>query len=86
MVLFALNPEASAYFGMGPLIPMIGSAFILIFTLGVALFGIAAYPLKMMLTKKKVPKTAPQKTTASKAKAPAKKKAPAKTTSKTKKK
>ncbi|HEY5713832.1 MAG TPA: hypothetical protein VIT68_00600 [Candidatus Gracilibacteria bacterium] len=38
---------AQAYFGMGPLLPMLGNAFVVMFAFFAAIIGIVAYPMKM---------------------------------------
>jgi hypothetical protein len=44
-------PNVYAYFGLGPLIPIIGSAFWALFGLIIALLGIFFYPFKLLINK-----------------------------------
>lgn len=49
---------ANAYFGLGPLIPLIGSAFWAFFAILVGILGVVIYPLKLLIKsfKRKKPK------------------------------
>ena len=45
--------NVNAYIGLAPLIPLIGQAFIWIIVGLIAVLGFIAYPLKLLLNKKK---------------------------------
>tara|TARA_B100001057_G_C22655529_1_gene873820 strand:+ start:324 stop:539 length:216 start_codon:yes stop_codon:yes gene_type:complete len=48
-----LSKNSFAYLGLGPLLPLIGSAFWAIITLFLLLLGIIIYPFKLFLNKLK---------------------------------
>ncbi len=48
---FTFPSHASAYAGMGPLIPMIGNGIVLIFMFVVTFVGAVTYPLRMAFKK-----------------------------------
>lgn len=53
-----LPQQCDAYFGLGPVAPLIGNAIALLFIFGVSLLGVIVYPLKVWLSarnKKKSP-------------------------------
>ena len=53
ILLLLITQNSYAYLGLGPLIPLIGSAFWAIITFFLLLLGIIIYPLKLFLNKLK---------------------------------
>ena len=53
ILLLLITQNSYAYLGLGPLIPLIGSAFWAIITFFLLLLGIIIYPLKLFFNKLK---------------------------------
>lgn len=48
---FSFPAKALAYAGLGPLVPMIGSAIMVIFACSVTVLGLIIYPVKRILAR-----------------------------------
>ena len=61
ILLLLITQNSYAYLGLGPLIPLIGSAFWAIITFFLLLLGIIIYPLKLFFNKLKLKKSRDKK-------------------------
>ena len=53
LLLISVPNISYAYLGMGPILPMLGSALVFIFLIVIGIFGIFFYPIKKLLEKRK---------------------------------